>query len=160
MKIFFLKNKLYIILFNFIIFLDYYIKLLILKNFKINQIKFISLNLNILYVKNYGLIFGLFSSIKIFQNKYLFIIYFLIIFLLIFKIFKLVIKNKKNNCSLIFIISGSIGNLIDRIKYGYIIDFIDLHYKSLHFPIFNISDFIIFIGITIYILKIINSKKI
>ncbi|NIG99101.1 MAG: signal peptidase II [Buchnera aphidicola (Periphyllus acericola)] len=160
MKIFFLKKKkLYIILLNFIIFLDYYIKSLILKNFAINQIKVISLNINILYVKNYGLIFGLFSVIKIFQNKYLFIIYFSIIFLLIFKIYKLIIKNTKNNFSLILIVSGSIGNLIDRIKYGYIIDFIDFHYKSLHFPIFNISDFSISIGIIIYVLKILNSKK-
>jgi len=48
--------------------------------------------------------------------------------------------------SLSLILGGAIGNLIDRIHLGYVIDFIDLYYKNHHFAIFNIADSAITIG--------------
>lgn len=54
---------------------------------------------------------------------------------------------------------GIIGNLIDRIVYGYVRDFIDFRIFNYNYPIFNISDTCIFIGILVLIVKIVKEEK-
>ncbi|QJC37601.1 hypothetical protein GJU03_00300 [Enterobacteriaceae endosymbiont of Donacia bicoloricornis] len=61
------------------------------------------------------------------------------------------IKNKNKTLSNIFILGGILGNFINRIKYGFVIDFIDIHISNYHFPTFNIADILIFIGIILII---------
>ena len=51
----------------------------------------------------------------------------------------------------ILIASGAIGNAIDRILYGKVVDFIDFHIEDLHWPAFNVADTIIFIGATLFL---------
>lgn len=48
--------------------------------------------------------------------------------------------------ALAFILGGAIGNLIDRIRMDYVVDFIDVYYQSYHWPVFNIADSAICIG--------------
>jgi signal peptidase II len=50
------------------------------------------------------------------------------------------------------ILGGAIGNVIDRLLHGYVIDFVDLHYAGWHFPAFNIADSAISIGAVCLIL--------
>lgn len=54
---------------------------------------------------------------------------------------------------------GIIGNLIDRIFYGYVRDFIDFRIFNYYYPVFNISDICIFIGILVLIIKIVKEEK-
>lgn len=49
--------------------------------------------------------------------------------------------------ALALILGGAIGNLIDRVAYGYVIDFIDVYYQNWHFPAFNIADSAINVGV-------------
>jgi signal peptidase II len=49
-------------------------------------------------------------------------------------------------------LSGAMGNLIDRALFGYVIDFLDFHWSGNHFPAFNIADSVIFIGAALMIL--------
>jgi signal peptidase II len=58
------------------------------------------------------------------------------------------------------IIAGAIGNLIDRVLYGAVIDFIDVHYQNLHWYVFNIADIYISIGCILLILFEIKKKLI
>ena len=51
----------------------------------------------------------------------------------------------------ILIASGAVGNAIDRILYGKVVDFIDFHIEDLHWPAFNLADTIIFIGATLFL---------
>ena len=51
----------------------------------------------------------------------------------------------------ILIASGAIGNAIDRIIYGKVVDFIDFHIEDLHWPAFNLADTIIFIGAVLFL---------
>ena len=51
----------------------------------------------------------------------------------------------------ILIASGAIGNAIDRILYGKVVDFIDFHIEDLHWPAFNLADTIIFIGAMLFL---------
>lgn len=50
------------------------------------------------------------------------------------------------------IISGAIGNTIDRLSYGYVVDFIDWHYAGWHWPAFNFADSFIMVGAGLFIL--------
>ena len=54
--------------------------------------------------------------------------------------------------ALSLILGGAAGNLIDRLVYGYVIDFIDLYYRSWHWPAFNVADSAITIGACLLIL--------
>lgn len=58
-------------------------------------------------------------------------------------------SDKMQLFALSLILGGAIGNLIDRIHHGYVIDFIDLYYKNHHFAIFNLADSAITVGTVI-----------
>ena len=53
--------------------------------------------------------------------------------------------------ALALILSGACGNLIDRVRFGRVVDFIDVHYGPHHYPIFNLADSAISIGVTVII---------
>jgi signal peptidase II len=55
--------------------------------------------------------------------------------------------------ALAFILSGAVGNLIDRVLFGYVIDFLDFHWQGSHFAAFNIADSAIFIGAALMIIE-------
>ena len=54
--------------------------------------------------------------------------------------------------ALAFILGGAIGNVIDRVLYGHVIDFLDFYVKGWHWPAFNVADSSIFIGASLFIL--------
>ena len=56
-------------------------------------------------------------------------------------------------------LSGAVGNLIDRVLFGYVIDFLDFHWEGNHFPAFNVADSMIFIGAALMILDSLLSKE-
>lgn len=55
--------------------------------------------------------------------------------------------------ALSLILGGAIGNLIDRLAYGYVIDFLDVYYQSWHWPAFNVADSAITIGVALLVLE-------
>jgi len=61
--------------------------------------------------------------------------------------------------SLSLILGGAIGNVIDRILYGYVIDFLDVYYQDWHFPAFNIADSAITMGAAVLIFDSLFSNK-
>jgi signal peptidase II len=107
--------------------------------------------LNIIIVENNGISFGMFQNFK--YSNLFFIFTTVVIMFFLFKILLCEKCEKKylNICCICMIISGAIGNLIDRIKYGAVRDFIDLHLTDFHWPTFNIADSMISIGVLIYI---------
>ena len=62
-------------------------------------------------------------------------------------------KNQKMlSIAFALILSGALGNLIDRVLFGYVIDFLDFHWAGYHFAAFNVADSVIFIGAALMIL--------
>ena len=53
--------------------------------------------------------------------------------------------------ALALVLGGAVGNLIDRLAYGYVIDFIDVYYENWHWPAFNIADSAITLGVVLMI---------
>ena len=132
-------------------------KLWALQNIFFNQnIIKVSSFLNLSPVWNKGISFGMFSNLENI-NFFITILTLIIISILFFWFFKTV--NFIQQVALIFIISGAIGNLIDRFKYNAVVDFIDFHINNLHWPAFNFADTYITIGVIIYIIGMIYQYK-
>lgn len=55
--------------------------------------------------------------------------------------------------ALSLVLGGAVGNLIDRLAYGYVIDFLDVYYESWHWPAFNIADSAITLGVILMLLE-------
>ncbi len=60
---------------------------------------------------------------------------------------------------LLLIIGGAIGNLIDRCRFGAVIDFLDFHAFGWHWPAFNFADICIVVGVGLYLIKIFIQRK-
>ncbi len=60
---------------------------------------------------------------------------------------------KHERVPLALILGGAIGNLIDRIRFGAVIDFLDFHVGDIHWPAFNVADICICVGVGLYILN-------
>lgn len=61
--------------------------------------------------------------------------------------------------SLSLVLGGAIGNLIDRLAYGYVIDFLDIYVQSWHWPAFNVADSAITLGVVLMLLESFGSGK-
>ena len=101
--------------------------------------------LNIVFVRNTGISFGLFSDGGL-LGRYFFTSFAIVLgsILLIISFFT---KEKLMKLSLLMISSGAIGNAIDRIYFGGVIDFIDFFIYNFHWPAFNFADIFITIGV-------------
>ena len=106
--------------------------------------------LNISLIWNEGIAFGLFS----FDQNYLYNLISIIILLILIIVFVMMLRNKGfKKYSLMMIFGGAIGNFYDRITYGAVPDFIDLHYKTLHWFTFNVADIFITLGIIAFLMS-------
>ena len=112
---------------------------------------------NLYLVWNKGIGFGLLS----FDQEYIYNSITILIILINFIIIYLIYLEKGiKTYFLLAILSGSLGNLFDRIYYNAVPDFMDLNYKGFHWFIFNVADIFITLGIICLILaEIINYKK-
>ncbi len=112
---------------------------------------FVNSYFNIILVYNEGAAFSFLANQGGWQ-KY-FLIFFSTIASVIILIFLKKNLDKKLFClALSFILGGALGNLIDRILYGYVTDFLDIHIDNLHWPAFNIADSSITIGAILLII--------
>jgi signal peptidase II len=102
--------------------------------------------LHLVLVTNKGAAFGMFKHI----GSSFFIAASVIA--IIFVIY-LMIRGKEDHLGLSLILGGAIGNLIDRILYGRVVDFIDLSIGKYHWPAFNIADSALSVGVTIILLN-------
>lgn len=126
----------------FIFILDQFTKYLIKSTVSPYEIIRVLPFFNIVYVENIGSAFGMFKGLG---NIFFIIVAALaIVFVTI-----LIIKDKDNRLSFSLILGGAAGNLTDRVIYGYVIDFIDIHVGRFHWPAFNIADSALVVGIAL-----------
>ena len=145
-KIYFLSLSIFIVL------IDQFTKYLIFYNKKLFINKdFLLFKLD--FVKNYGAAFNIFSGSRIFLS----LISILFSILLIYLIFRINTLNSFDLYSYSFILGGTIGNGIDRIYKGFVVDFINLN--IINFPVFNIADISINIGFIFLLYTIFKNNR-
>lgn len=145
-----MKQKIKIIILSGIFLLiDIIVKLLVANKLVLNEsIKIIDNFFYITYVKNTGAAWSILSG----RQTFLIIISLIIIFLLIAYLIRKKEYKKLEIIGYSMLISGSIGNLIDRIVYGYVIDYLNFYIFNYNYPIFNIADVCIVIGIILLVI--------
>jgi len=112
---------------------------------------------NIVLTWNNGISFGLFNN----DNKINALVISSIAIVIILFLIRLLSKaeTKKLNIGFGLIIGGAVGNIVDRSIYGAVMDFLDLHIGTYHWPAFNIADSSITIGAIILIVDSLFSQK-
>ncbi|HBQ21473.1 MAG: signal peptidase II [Deltaproteobacteria bacterium GWA2_38_16] len=150
-----MKSK-YIILVclaGLVIALDQISKLYIEHHFNLHEsITVIPNFFNLTYIRNTGAAFGLLSR----APESFRIPFFIIIPLIALTIIVLIFKKTKETqvlmiSSLSLILGGAIGNFIDRVRFNYVIDFLDFHWFNYHWPAFNVADMTIVVGVILLI---------
>ncbi len=148
-----LQTKLYFLSLSiFIVLVDQFTKYLISYNKKLFINKdFLLFKLD--FVKNYGAAFNILSGSRIFLS----LISIIFSILLIYLIFRKYTLNPLDLLAYSFILGGTVGNGIDRIYKGFVVDFINLN--IINFPVFNIADMSINIGFIILLYKIFKNNR-
>jgi signal peptidase II len=98
--------------------------------------------LHIINIRNTGAAFGSFKGL----GSGFFIVVSLVAILFVINLLR---KKMYNFFGLSLVLGGAIGNLIDRIRYGKVVDFVDFNIGSFHWPAFNVADSALTVGIII-----------
>ena len=146
------KEKKYIFLFMiFLIIIDIISKLIVVNILKDNTFVIIKNFLKFTYVKNIGAAFGILSG-----NTVFLIIISLLFIYYIYKEMKDSTNNKLTIFSYLLILSGAIGNLIDRIFRGFVVDFISFRLFGREMAVFNLADSYITIGVILLLITLLK----
>ena len=150
----------YILLVAATLALDRWTKTLIQKHFGLNEsISVIDGFFNITYVRNTGVAFGIFDPMSLPAKSVL---------LSLFTVFAAVgvityslrspVRNRLLQIALALVLGGALGNLYDRVAYGYVVDFLELYARAYHWPSFNVADSAISIGVALLALEILRNE--
>ena len=108
--------------------------------------------LNLTLAHNYGAAFSFLSDAGGWQRWLFTGLALVVTLVLIIWLFRLPAREKLTGSALGLIIGGAVGNLIDRISLGYVVDFIDVHYQGWHWPAFNVADSAITCGVILLLI--------
>tara|TARA_B100001057_G_scaffold471074_1_gene533041 strand:+ start:14 stop:490 length:477 start_codon:yes stop_codon:yes gene_type:complete len=132
-------------------------KFLVFKNFAVGESFNLLPVLDIYLVLNTGIAFSLFDDGGPF-GRWLLVLLVLFVCLYFTYILLTEILTSFESLALLLILSGGIGNLIDRSLRGYVIDFIYLYYDNYSFYVFNFADTFITIGVIVYLFGTVSLK--
>ncbi len=102
--------------------------------------------LNLTLVYNKGAAFGFLSTASGWQNLFFIGIALVATVVILYLLRRMGTKDRFLAAALMLILGGAIGNLIDRLLYGHVVDFIDVYYGTWHWPAFNVADSAITVG--------------
>ncbi|NLI78278.1 MAG: signal peptidase II [Candidatus Riflebacteria bacterium] len=102
------------------------------------------------YVRNYGVAFGWFPDWRLPP-----ILMALVMIVIIgYYSFQLPLREKLTRWSLALLVGGALGNLYDRVAYGFVVDFFSFHFGAFDFPVFNVADVAIDVGVVLLFIDI------
>lgn len=140
-----------------IIALDQWTKHAILERFRLGEsVPVLEGFFSLTYIRNPGAAFGLLAQAHPAFRVPFFLIIPIVALVVIGMVFKKLPDNSlRVSSALGLVIGGAVGNLIDRVRFGYVVDFLDFHWQyTYHFPAFNVADSAICVGVTLLILDI------
>lgn len=147
---------LYILFITIFVLLDQFAKRAVVANIKLNQvIVLIKGFFNLTHVRNYG------AGFSILQHATAFLLALTIIACIIL-FYLLVTCSRRDLLSIVcylLVISGAIGNFLDRVRYSYVIDFLDFKIFGYDFPVFNVADCFITVGCFLLIIKLLLEAR-
>ena len=150
----------YVVLVLAAVFLDRWTKLIVQKRFDVNEsISVIDGFFNITYVRNTGVAFGIFSSISSPAKSVLLSVFTACAAIVVVTYsVRSPVRNRLLQIALSLILGGALGNLYDRLAYGYVVDFLEFYAGNYHWPSFNVADAAISTGVALLALEIIRNE--
>ncbi len=107
---------------------------------------------DLVLVHNTGAAFGFLSQAGGWQNLFFVAVAIVISSVILVMAYRLGAKDKLLAFALMLVLGGALGNLVDRLRLGYVIDFLDVYYGAWHWPAFNVADSAITVGALLLIL--------
>lgn len=132
--------------------IDQYTKMIVHASFDLGEsVRVIDGFFNFTYVRNTGAAFGIFGqSHELFRQIFFLSVPPIAVSIIVFFLYNLPSTEKLEIYALSIISGGAVGNYIDRIRFGYVIDFLDFHINNAYsWPAFNVADSAIVIGVAI-----------
>ncbi|MBC8493307.1 MAG: lipoprotein signal peptidase [Candidatus Thioglobus sp.] len=154
-----MKHTKWYLLTLLLIIVDQITKLLIYGYIKPHETLEITTFLSFSHVHNYGAAFSFLADQDGWQQYFLLSISIVASLAIIIWMTKTSQHHVLKLGALSLVLAGAIGNLIDRAALGFVIDFIDLHYQDFYWPVFNVADIAIVMGVFLLILADIRDGK-
>jgi signal peptidase II len=144
-----------------VLFLDQWTKGLVTRMLEVHQSRSIVQDVfDVTYVRNTGAAFGLFasvdSSIKAVLLNSVAVVVFLVVSAYALRSSH---RSVRLQVGLALILGGAVGNLLDRVRFGYVVDFLDFAISGHHWPAFNIADSAICIGVGLLFLDMLRQDE-
>lgn len=152
------KNLLWLLLSVAVIALDQFTKYLVLNHLNFGQPVVIFPWLNMLLDYNTGASFGFLNQAGGWQSGFFATVALVVSLIIFIWLYRLPANQAWTAAGLSFVLGGALGNLIDRIRFGHVIDFISVHFGNWHFAVFNIADSAITVGAILMILSVLLKK--
>lgn len=151
-----MKRRYLLVISFLLVIIDQVIKSIIIQKMDFNQsISVIKNFFSLTLIKNEGVAFGLLDKMP----EVTFTLSFCIVIIIFIEVLKKKNFTKMQIIYISMIVGGAIGNLIDRLRYSVVIDYLDFKIFGYNFPIFNFADTLIVIGVIIYIIDIFRGEK-
>ena len=112
--------------------------------------------LQLVLVYNRGAAFGFLGEASGWQLPFFAAVGVIVSSVIVIRLARSAATQKWFEVALVLILAGAIGNLIDRIRVGYVVDFIALYYGAWRFPAFNVADMAIFLGAVMLVLELLG----
>ena len=107
------------------------------------------------YLENRGAAFSLFAQ---FDSRWVFVVLAVVITAVILYVLrKQIMQTALGSWSLVLIAAGALGNAIDRVMHGFVVDMFD--FRIIHFPVFNVADIFITVGGVLFVLYVLFQHK-
>jgi signal peptidase II len=148
-----MKYKGYYLLFLVLVLLDQYTKQIFISSFDVGQSIIINPYLSWTYLQNTGAAFSILADGGGIQKAFLLSVSVLVSVIIFLWIHKTSEYQRQKLFGQFLLLSGAVGNLIDRAQYGYVVDFIDMHVNGFYWPVFNLADSFIFIGVLLLLFQ-------
>lgn len=152
----------FFVIFLSVVCLDQLSKLWVVHNFDLYQsLAIIPGIFSLTYLTNTGAAFGILAGHPAWWRQVFFVGVALVALVAIFFLHKkIAVENRWYTVSLALIAGGAVGNLIDRVRLGSVVDFLDFYVSTHHWPAFNLADSAITTGVGIFLLiNFIQSRK-
>jgi signal peptidase II len=134
------RNLLWLLITAFVIFVDLQTKQWASETLMLYRPSSVTSWLNLTLAHNYGAAFSMLSDAGGWQRWFFTILASGVTVVLLVWLFRLKQGEWRTGLALGLVIGGAVGNLVDRIRLGYVVDFIDVFYKTHHWPAFNAAD--------------------
>lgn len=130
---------------------DQFTKILILGYYHLGDSTYVTSFFNVVRVHNFGAAFSFLSDASGWQRWFFTALGFVAAAVIVWML-KSHSAQKLFSFAMACILGGAIGNVVDRLAYGYVVDFLDFHWRGMHFPAFNVADSAITVGAVCLIL--------